>query len=223
MAVWIKKYKLLYALTPRTASTATATALRKNLGGKQVPNEDIRNDAGKVIVARKHSKLSEIMKHELIDPADFNNAVRVTTVRNPFDSVYSLWYKKKYTYVPLLDDPSSFIHKDQNSVNDMLFVKENGFEEWFKKHYDTDETGKTSQGIYKRWTHQANHIMKFENLAEDFSELLDKLGVEKKFEIGILNPTEGRKRDYRTAYTDEMRQIGEKAFAAELKKYNYEF
>ncbi len=223
MAVWVEEYGLLYALCPRTASTATLDAIRKNLGGELIPQDEILDDQGMRLVDQKHSTFNDILEYDLLDRAAFDAATRAVTVRNPFDSIYSVWYKKKHQYVPLLDDPTAFIHRIPGFADDIRYVQEHDFSEWFLKTYGPVREQGGQANVNFKWIHHANFVMKMENLAEDFARLLQQIGVKEPFDIPVLNVTEGRARDYRVAYDDKARELGEVVFRRELDRLGYSF
>ncbi len=66
-------------------------------------------------------------------------------------------------------------------------------------------------------------MLRFEQLQEDFSELLTRVGYEGTIELHRVNPTPGRERDYRRYYTPRARRHVERAWRAELARYGYGF
>jgi hypothetical protein len=214
---------MIYVLAPRTASTATAKALVRKFGGVWVPAEDITDGKGKRILERKHSSFTDIQKHELIDPEEFSKALKVVTVRNPFDSVFSLWYKKTHQYWELRNNPDAFFQKIPGYVERMEEMRNQGFSDWFIERYTPSSETDLNKAVYKRWTRGADHVMRFENLAEDFAALMNKVGIKEQAAIKPDNVTKGRDRDYRTQYTAEAKALGEKVFSKELERFEYEF
>jgi hypothetical protein len=223
VAIWLKKHSMIYVLAPRTASTATAKALVRKFGGSWMPAKDINDENGKRVLERKHASFSDIEKHNLLDPEEFSKALKVVTVRNPFDSVFSLWYKKTHQYWELRNDPDAFFQKIPGYVERMEAMRNQGFSDWFIQRYTPRSETDVNKAVYKRWTRGADHFMRFETLSQDFEALLDRLGINEKSAIQPDNVTKGRDRDYRKQYTDEARALGEKVFSRELKRFGYEF
>ncbi len=225
MAVWNKDYNLIYSLCPRTASTATSNAILLSLGGEWLPKDDITDANGKILVGKKHSTFQEIRENELLDSATFDRAIKAVTIRNPFDSIYSLWFKKKNQYARLLDDPNAFIHRVPNFKDDMNFIANHSFSDWFLWSFGKLADEGRELRVNLKWCHHATFIMRFESIAEDFDRLLAVMGLadNMKFAIPMLNETEGREPDYRPFYNYEARALGEMIFGRELKYFNYSF
>ena len=54
------------------------------------------------IFQKKHSTLSELIKHKILAPEEAKSLLKIATVRNPFDSLASLYFKQKLKYQPLM-------------------------------------------------------------------------------------------------------------------------
>lgn len=62
---------------------------------------------------------------------------RCRTVGRPtaFDSLVSLWVKKRTSYQRLLDDLSTFVHRDPEFPEDMDLVLDQTLSEWIERQY----------------------------------------------------------------------------------------
>ena len=63
-------------------------------------------------------------------------------------------------------------------------------------------------------------IARFENLDHDWPEICRHIGVE-PFSIAHENKTD--RRDYRSYYTDETRELVARRFARTIERFGYEF
>ena len=224
MAVWCEDIKILYSLCPRTGSTATACTLIEACGGLWLPSEDILDESCNYLVQRKHSTFNEILQHGLIDLDKFYSAHRLVTVRNPFDSVFSLWYKKKTTYTKLVDDKSSFIHRIPGFSDDIEFIQSNDFSTWFLLKYSKAADEGRQVGVNKKWVHNSTSILKFETLQKEFEEFLSNvLRYPEKVTIPVINKTENKPSDYRNYYSSDAIDVGLNVFKWELDKFGYTF
>jgi len=97
-----RQFNYLFLLSPRTGSTATASALGQHLYGEWIPGQDVLDDNGMIIVQRKHCTLNELLEHKYLNQKEAKTLFKFTTVRNPFDSAVSSWVKKRTIYQPLL-------------------------------------------------------------------------------------------------------------------------
>ncbi len=223
MAVYCEPQKLIYCLAPRTASTATADLLIKKYEGVWIPTKDITDPTtGNYIVQKKHTTFKQITENHLISNEDFKKCKRLVTVRNPFDSLYSLWYKKKVSYTPLLEDKTSFIYKIPGFVQDMEFISENNFDSWFIKTYNGAYEAGNTISINMKFVHGSTHILYFENLQDSFDKFCNASELQTN-KIELINITQGRNSSYREFYSKRSINIGNKVFQKELLKFNYSF
>src|SRR6476659_9512318 len=111
MAIICRQYSLLFIMTPRTACTAIGDLLCTHYGGEFLPSEDVLDLQGFISVQKKHSTLQELFKHKILAPQEAKSLLKIAAVRNPFDSLVSLYYKQRLKYQPLLSDPSSWVNR----------------------------------------------------------------------------------------------------------------
>ena len=223
MAVISYKHNFIYALAPRTASTATADYLIKRLDAEWVPKNDVLDDGGIIKVEKKHSAFKDLIQNGVVDRDIVKSFLTFITVRNPFDSLFSAWYKKKFTYTKLMKEKDSFIFKKPGFLEDMLFVKDRTFSEWIVKNYQKLAEDGVKRHLNGKFLHHADRVMRFESLNEDFKDILQEYDISYPGKIPIINQTEGKPKDYRQHYTTEARAIVEQAYSLDLKKFSYEF
>lgn len=216
-------------MTPRTACTAIGEVLREHLGGEYLPPEDIIDSEGYYLVQRKHTKIKELLEYKLLTPEELFSLYKFTSIRNPFDTLVSLYTKKKYKYASLLSDPTSWVHRFRkpNYIKDMKFCINNSFDAWiyrrFRKQIIHLLLGRGRIKLYEAFTRGVDDIIRFENLQNDFQRILDKAGVKKRLTIPKINVTPNRNKDYRHYYSNVSRMMVKFIHKDDLKKYEYRF
>ena len=68
-----------------------------------------------------------------------------------------------------------------------------------------------------------NHVIRFENLNDDFQKVLDLLGLESKRDLPLVNKTKGRDREFLSYFDEKSILRAKKVFGIYLKELNYEF
>ncbi len=219
MAVISRRNGYLFLLAPRTASTAVGDVMCKQLGGRFIPKRDMLDEHGALIVERKHSTARQLVDAGLLRRRGVDNLFVITAVRNPFDSLVTWWVKKKTSYVPLLADPNSFVHRSKSAVTDIRFVMDHTFDEWVARNY----ADATPRSMYAEWLEDADFVMRYERLQHDFEEAMGRVGIDQVPQIPVLNPTEAKDADYRSYYTPHSRRRVARAFAPDLERFGYRF
>jgi hypothetical protein len=219
MAIMSDKYKLIFILNPRTGCTAVSELMLKKMGGRWVPEKDIMDERGKIKIQRKHTTMPELRSLNILKDDVLAEYTSFTTVRNPFDSLLSLWTKKKYKYVGLKNDPKSFVNTIPGYLEDMQFIESHTFPEWID-HFLKD---KKTPAINNKHVQGVDHILRFERLQDTFSNFMDEKGIDVLLEIPTVNQTKERVKNYGTMYDDKSIQIVNEKFRGELEKFNYSF
>jgi hypothetical protein len=224
----------LFLMAARTGCTAVGEGvLIPHLDGEYFPSADVLNDAGKLVVGHKHGGLDQLIHHGLLTQAEAARLFKFTTVRNPFDSLVTLYITMRTRYKDQLDDPSSFVHKKPRMPQMIEMAVEHSFEEWLEqKFYPSGHKDglRSALGIhpsprhmYRKYIEGADFVMRFEQLEEDLDEALRRMGVHDPIEIPKLNVTNEKERDYRSYYTPKARAIVERIYAPDLERFGYSF
>lgn len=219
MAIISDKYKLLFIMNPRTGCTAVGQLMLEQMEGRYIPEADIKDDRGKIVYQKKHTTLPELKKLGLVDDEMLKNYTVFTTVRNPFDSLLSLWTKKRFKYASLRDDPNSFVNTLPGYREDMEFIENHSFAEWLE-HFFED---KKSPTVNRKHAEGVDRVLRFETLQQDFQRLLDDCTQGERFVIPVVNETGNRDKNYQGAYDDTSRRFIEEKFAQDLREYDYAF
>jgi hypothetical protein len=191
------------------------------MDGEYIPRQDLTDDTGALLVDRKHSILDQLTGHDILSSDEAQSLFKFCAVRNPFDSLVSLYAKMVGSYVPLLEQPGSFIHNHPTMLQDMRFLASHSFSEWIISRYGA--LIREPQHLYGGFIKGMNVIMRFESLQQDFDCVADRLNLPSRHVIPVLNATEGRERDYRSYYTAASRRVVEAAFSPDLERFEYTF
>ena len=227
MAIICRQYNLLFIMTPRTACTAIGELLCEHYDGEFVPSEDILDSRGAILVDRKHSTLSELIAQKLVTPDETRSFLKVSAVRNPFDSLVSLYFKQRLKYQLLLADPSSWVNRSHRYAEYMRYAQTHSFNQWVVK-VSYRKAIKRLLGLqasmFAEHTHGMDEVIRYESIEKDLMEVLNRVGIAWKAGIPRVNRTDERgSRDYRSYYSYMATHIVNWAYAYDLKKYGYRF
>jgi len=226
MAIICKKYNFLFIMTPRTACTAIGELLCEKYGGEFLPADDILDSRGRIIIQKKHSTLKELFEQKVLSPEESKSLVKVATVRNPFDTLVSLYFKQRYKYQPLLSDPTSWVNRSPAYARNMRYARSHSFDRWVQKKC-AKQLLKLALGaprsMYSEYTFGMDHVLRYESIASDLSSAFATAGMPNGA-IPVINRTEERMdRDYRSSYSRRSALMVKMAFADDLEKYEYTF
>lgn len=193
-----KEARLIYLAHPRTASMATANALKSIGFEKCGGNHHIR-------LWDRCSPLPERLSdpipygENLVTEENRNEWYVFTTIRNHYDAVISWVFRRWRGRVKHGFEVKHFVEAlDHNG-----WVGENSL--WSLHSYDVD------------------HIMRYENLQKEFDSVL-RLGGLPKTIIEPYNVSEGRKgRHYRDLYIEETKEYVYHRFMDEMLMFGYTF
>lgn len=215
MAILCADHDLLFIMAPHTGCTAVGETLKAELGGVFLPQKDVKDEDGEVLVARKHSQLRDLMEHGLVTPQQRRTMVVASTIRNPFDALVSHYVKvhDRYTKDPDRRPASTKASRD--------------FESWLRYRFHPPIRARLRGRVPEepiRWTLGSEVVMRYERLQQDFDALMARVGIERPIEIIRTNVTTQRKgRRYQEFYTPGARRMVEDLFADDLLQYGYRF
>jgi hypothetical protein len=227
MAIICRKYNLLFIMTPRTACTAIGELLCEHYGGEFVPAADILDSHGLISVQKKHSTLPELIQHEILTTGQAQSLLKVAAVRNPFDSLVSLYFKQRFKYKPLLAEPTSWVNRSSRYAEYMRYAQTHSFNEWiFKVSYR--KLIKRLLGfrpsMFTEHTQDMDLILRYESIEKDLKEAFSRAGITWKVGIPKINRTDERSgRDYRCYYSRPAALAVKLAYSYDLKTYGYRF
>lgn len=227
MALICRRHGLLFIMTPRTGCTALGELLRADFGAEFLPSEDILGEDSKIAVQKKHSTLKQLIEHGVLSSNERRDLFAFATVRNPYDSLVSLYVKKAKTYQPLLEDAGSWVYRLNGYAEDMRFCASHSFDEWIDRHYNPRWTDRWLRrrrpSLYKKYVEGVDAILRFENLQEDFDGVLRQRGVTGEHNIPLVNRTDERRNSYHEYYSDRSRKIVGQIYRDDLRRFDYSF
>ena len=214
-------------MTPRTACTAIGDLLCEHYEGEFLPAEDILDSDGFISVQKKHSTLAELLEQKLLTTDEAHSLLKIAAVRNPFDSLVSLYLKKRYKYQPLLADPSSWVNRLPGYAKDMIFCQRHSFNEWGCK-ISCKKIIKRMLGLrpsmYAEHVWGVDVVLRYESIEQDLKNAFERAGIEWKADIPKVNRTDERTdRDYRSFYSRPAALAIGLAYGRDLKTYGYRF
>jgi hypothetical protein len=227
MAIICRKYKLLLIMTPRTACTAIGELLCEHYDGEFLPAKDILDSRGFISVQKKHSTLSQLLAYKLLTACEAKSLLKVAAVRNPFDSLVSLYFKQRFTYKPLLGDPTSWVNRSRDYAKHMKYAQSHSFSSWFfrvsyRKLIRRLLLGDAS--MYDDYTAGVDVILRYESLERDLKAIFSRAGIPWKLDIPVVNRTNERpNRDYRSFYSRPAALAAALTYSYDLKTHGYRF
>ena len=227
MAIICRRHGLLFIMTPRTACTAIGELLCTHYGGEFVPSEDVLDSRGFISVQKKHSTLSELIEHNLLTLEEAKSLRKIAAVRNPFDSLASLYFKQKLKYQPLLADLSSWVNRSPRYAEDMRYAQTHSFNEWVVKMSYRKLIKKLLRGrvsMFAEYTRGMDVVLRYESIERNLKEAFSRAGIVWKAELPKVNRTEERiAGDYRSLYSRAAALTVRFVYAYDLKTYGYQF
>ena len=214
-------------MTPRTACTAIGELLCERFGGEFIPSDDIVDSRGLILVDKKHSTLSDLIKHKILTTEEANSLLKVAAVRNPFDSLVSLYFKQRFKYQSLVEDPASWVHRSQRYVPRMKYAQKHSFSRWFfrvsyRKLIKKLLLGRCS--MYDDYTEGIDVVLRYESLETDLKHAFGQAGILWKWNLAMVNRTDERPtRDYRSFYSRSAALAARFIYSDDLKRYGYKF
>ena len=227
MAIICRQYGLLFIMTPRTACTAIGDLLCTHYGGEFIPSEDVLDSQGFISVQKKHSTLSELIKHKILTPEEAKSLLKIAAVRNPFDSLVSLYFKQKLKYQSLLADSSSWVNRSIGYPAQMHYAQTHSFNAWvFKMSYRKliKRFLRLRVSMFADYTSGMDVILRYESIEKDLKEAFSRRGIAWTVDIPKVNRTDERMAgDYRSSYSRAAALTVRFVYAHDLRTYGYEF
>lgn len=199
MAVLVEKESLLFIGNMRTGSTAIGRTLVSQLGGRYVPEKVLNIDG--VRISKRHATLDQLEKYDLIP--DPNDLLKFVVVRNPYDSLVSLWKKRR----------SRPRYAHSRAARFQL-----DFPAWVEDYLGN----RAPKSMHAKYVAGTDVVLRFESLSSELDAFFQRAGI-KSIEIPPINVTQGREADYRNYYSTETRAIVKTTYAEDLEEYGYTF
>lgn len=226
MAVICPEHDLLFLMAPRTGCTAVGTqVLLPRFGGEWLPPEAVADDDGTLVAPRKHTTLAQLYEHGFLTPAGRADLHVFVTVRNPFDSLVSLYEKMRGKYADLAEEERSWVHRKPGYVESMRLAAEADFSTWLLANHRRRGWRRRRPGprhMNASFLADVDTVLRFESLQQDLTALFDRLGIDGDTTIPRHNTTD-RDADWRSYYTPQARRVVEQVYAPDLERFGYGF
>lgn len=201
-------HRYVFVELPRTGSSAIARELRLHYGGREF--------------LKKHATYRDFLSRASKEQRKY---FVFSSIRNPLDKTVSLYYKYQSRHSDLYTNQQRL--KQQNLPVRMLmkaqfqFVTGGAveFEEFFMNFYRLP---------YNDWASldhaRFDRILRFENLEEDFAEMLGSMGIQPVRSLPAVNVTSKQGRGFWGHYErPDVRQRAIWVFGPYMQKWGYEF
>ena len=225
MALIVRDLGLLFIMAPHTGCTAIGEVLRERFDAQFLPPDDVLGPDGTVTIARKHTRLQQLLDAGLLSGAERSRLVVAAGVRNPFDEEVSHYKQREREFSARRDDPE--VRKRLAGSRSKSERPPLEFETWLRRRYVGRPWSVLLGRTPKRpadFTAGADAIIRFERLQADVDGLMQRLGVADRVVIPVVNPTGVReKRPYQEFYTSQARHIVESVFAERIARFGYRF
>ncbi len=202
------KFKYLFILVPHTGSTAIGNELCENYDGKQI--------------LRKHSNYFEF---ERVANEKEKKYFVFAGVRNPLDLATSLYVKRLTNHLSVYTNQKYHLKNDgwvtEKSIKLFKFVQEynTNFGDFLKKLYPLPIPFASTTNLNKP---HCDYILRFENLSEEFSKVLELLNLKQVRHLPHFNVTKDKK-NFLSYYTKDIVNYAIKIYGPFMKEWGYKF
>ncbi len=208
------KHKYLFVELPMTGSTAISKELREQYDG--------------VSILQKHSTYHDFSRFASEEEKRY---FIFAGIRHPLDQVVSHYFKFKtghsgqftsdYHVAKLKKSLRFRLAYTYSHLRRYQFIQENDadFGTFFLKFYKTP---------YNSWSSmdhaRFDYVIRFEQLTDDFAEVVGQIGLELKRPLPQKNKTADKESDFFSYYnTPEVRERAMRVFGPYMKQWGYEF
>lgn len=198
-------YKYVFIELPHTASTSINRELCAYYDGQKILS--------------KHFPYHNFLRNA---NAEEKKYFVFSGIRNPLDVVVTKYFKLKNNHDEHFTKPR---HWQKNGgwvtnydLKQFKFIQDNhaDFAVFFKKYYKFP---------YDNWSclahKQFDFVIRFENLQNDFLQVLQLIGIEPKRDLPLINKTGGKK-EFISYYTPEIQDQAKRVFGPFMSKWGYD-
>lgn len=198
------KYRYLFVELQRTASWAIRDELKENYSGEEI--------------LKKNSTYHAFCKKAT--DAEKNYFV-FSGIRNPLDRTISFYEKLKHdpkNYISRIAYKKSKTLADRYFLKQYEFVKKNkaSFSRYLKKFYYLPYDDRSCMN------HDSfDFVYRFENLQDDFAEILHRIGIDPVRPLPIVNKTKGKSSNLRSYLDEDAVKHAVRVFGPFMEKWGY--
>jgi hypothetical protein len=198
------KHKYIFVELQRTASGAVRKELIDNYFGEEILNKNTGYHTFYKSAAPEEKKYFVF-----------------SGVRNPLDRTISFYEKLK-------NDPRSYIsnieYKKKKSLAEKYFLKQHKFikesnatfSQYLKKFYYFPYDDRSCLSHYN-----FDYVYRFENLQNDFKEILSRLGITQVRPLPVVHKTKSKSSNISDYLDDEGKKHAIRIFGPFMEKWNY--
>lgn len=224
-----KEHRYVFVELPRTGSTAIRDELISQYGGR------------KILV--KHSTYRDFLR---VANEDEKRYFVFSGIRNPLDDAVSHYFKLKTDHHGRFTDPVRRRYRLGNRGAEiyrrtgasprgsrprrrsLAEFGENRKFDYIRRH-DADFATFIRRYRwlpYDNWSrlshHGLDHVIRFENIQEDFAATLKLIGLEMTRSLPVVNKTEAKNNDFLRYYTADIIPHAKFVFGPFMRKWGYE-
>lgn len=202
------RHRYLFVELPRTGSTAIRRELRELYDGEPI--------------LHKHATYEEFLR---VASDEQKKYFVFSGIRNPLDDAVSQYFKLRTDHNQRMTDPARAPKAKPllNRIVDRHIFRylrrtDAEFADYFMRYQILP---------YDRWSSLSHdrfdYVIRFEHLADDFEEVLHRIGIEPKRRLPQINPTASRSRDWRDYYPPRTWGRARRVFGPYMERWGYEF
>lgn len=220
MALLVDELDLLYLANPCTASTSVIHALQKTFSTTQLPKANETDAIGNVVDA-KHVTAGYLLQHDHLSMETLHRLIVATAIRNPFDLLVSRYCKMKRDRDGLLANKNSWAYFSE-LLRSLVAAAQFDFNDWFARWVSIRRANSFSFRLLADYVRHANHIIRFENLRQDFNKLMVLLGHDPAIHLPHLQQSRAGN-GYRAYYNHRSKDTAIDLLGPEAECFGYEF
>jgi len=207
----------LFVWIPRTAGSSIWARFCKSGSKHAWLTSPAQPPGGAQVVTYRHEHIPSLVERGIITPGWLADRYVFSFVRNPWDRLVSIYHHLRQG------------NPDQQAAVPM------GFAEYIERVCSGDVPALGGRGIdalsyanpQTAWLdlgngRQPDFIGRFENLAEDWTQLCDVISCRDCRAIGGRS-NRSRHKPYATCYTQRLRDLVAERYTAEVERFGYEF
>lgn len=195
------RYRYLFVELPHTGSTAISAELRELYDGTRV--------------LHKHAHYAEFERSATSDERTY---FVFSCIRNPLDEAVSVYARYLSDHKGAFSQRKRWVTSGHARTFDWLHASEADFPAFFRREYRLP---------YDNWSSEAHDkfdfVIRFERLAGDFATVLQRLGIEQRRALPIVNNTAKDGRNFTDFYTPEIIPQAKRLFGPFMRKWGYSF
>lgn len=206
------KYKYIFIELPMTGSTAIARELMEHYDGQKI--------------LAKHASPKDFWR---IATEEEKKYFMFSGLRNPLDEAVSRYYKYKTDHNqkfsrPLKKKKLGKFRRRLNRIRDkarynFIINKEASFQQYFKRYYALPYSNWSMV-----WHHKMDYIVRFDQLNEDFQQVLKRLDIKSVRDLPKKNKTSGKDGSFWEYYKgDAMQRRAVNVFSGFMEKWDFRF